>query len=210
MPEAPNNSAHKRAFDVTVEKIARVYAEAVLGAAEAKGNPDDLMEELSELVSGVLDRNPQFESLLATELISQDEKQEMLGRVFAGKLSETALGLLHVLAQHDRLSILRDVVQTTFSLWQQRRGHVAVEVQFASEPDEALRQEIVKSLQLTLGADPQISTSVAPELLAGFVVRVGDKVYDASTRTSLEKARRNMIDRAYEAIQSRPRQFMQQ
>jgi len=210
MPETPDNSAHKHAYDVTIEKIARVYAEAVLGAAEAKGSLDVLMDELAELVSGALDKNPKFEDLLATELISQDEKQEMLDRVFSGKLSETTLGLLHVLAQHNRLSILRDVIQSTISLWQQRCGHVAVEVQFACEPDQALRQEIAKALQTTLGADPQISTSVDPELLAGFVVRVGDKVYDASVRSGLERARQEMVARAYEAIQKRPEQFMQQ
>ena len=40
------------------------------------------------------------------------------------------------------------------------------------------------------------------------VVRVGDRVYDGSIRTQLEHARRAMIERATEQIETRPERFM--
>lgn len=209
MTDTPDNSNHKRAYDVTVEKIARVYAEATLNAAEAESVQDHLIDELRELVSGVLDRYPAVEKMFAAELISRDEKRAIIDRVFAGRMSKMALGLLQVLAQHHRLSILRQVVESACLLWEQRSGHTRVEVQFASEPEPALKQEIAQALRTTLGAKLVITTTVDPELIAGFVVRVGDKLYDASARTGFERARQAMIARAYEAIQSRPQEFME-
>ena len=47
-----------------------------------------------------------------------------------------------------------------------------------------------------------------PDLIAGFVIRVGDRVYDGSIQTRLEQMRLNMIDRAVDAIQRNPRQFL--
>jgi len=207
-PDTPENSPQKLTIDVTVEQLARVYAKAAFDAAEAKGTTEELVEELSELATGVLDRFPQLEALFATELISKDEKQAILDRTFSGRMTDCSLGLLAVLARHNRLGILRDVIQSVKSLWEQHRNLVHVEVQFAAEPDELLRQEVVGTLKSLLGADPILSTKVEPDLVAGFVVRVGDKVYDGSARTSLERARLSMIARARESMQAQPDRFI--
>jgi F-type H+-transporting ATPase subunit delta len=210
MTKAPENSQQKQAFDVTVEQLARVYAKAALDAAEVKGTAEILVEELNELTTAVLDRFPQLESLLSTELISPDEKKQILNRTFSGRMTESSLGLLQVLAQHDRLVILREVIQSVQSLWEQRSGRVRVEVQFAVEPDPSLQQEVVTALKVLLQAEPIITTTLDPDLVAGFVVRVGDMVYDGSARTSLDRARQSMIARARESIHQQPGQFVQE
>ena len=210
MTKTPENSQQKQVFDVTVEKLARVYAKAALDAAEVKGTAENMVEELSELATAVLDRFPQLETLLSTELISPDEKQKILERTFSGRMTESSLGLLQVLAQHDRLVILREVIQSVQSLWEQRSGRVRVEVQFAVQPDPSLQQEVVTALKALLQADPILTTTLNPDLVAGFVVRVGDMVYDVSARTSLERARKKMVARARESIHQQPGQFVQE
>ncbi|MEO2048221.1 MAG: ATP synthase F1 subunit delta [Pirellulales bacterium] len=210
MTKTPENSQQKQAFDVTVEKLARVYAKAALDAAEVKGTAEKMVEELSELATAVLDRFPQLETLLSTELISPDEKQKILERTFSGRVTVSSLGLLQVLARHDRLFILREVIQSVQSLWEQRSGRVRVEVQFAVEPDPSLQQEVVTALKALLQADPILTTTLNPDLVAGFVVRVGDMVYDGSARTSLERARKTMVARARESIHQQPGQFVQE
>jgi F-type H+-transporting ATPase subunit delta len=208
MTKPSENSQQKLTIDVTVEQLSRVYAKAAFDAAEVKGTTENLVEELSELAVGVLDRFPQLEALLATELISKDEKQAILDRTLSGRMTDCSLGLLSVLARHNRLSILRDVIRSVKSLWEQRKNLVHVEVQFAAKPDELLQQEVAGTLKTLLGVEPILSTKVDPDLVAGFVVRVGDKVYDGSARTSLERARQSMIARARETIQVQPEQFV--
>lgn len=208
MTEDTENRRQKLVLDVTVERLARLYAKAALDAADAKGTAESLVQELGELATGVLDRYPRLEALFATELISKDEKQEILDRTFSGRMTDCSLGLLTVLARHNRLDILRNVIRSVLSLWDQRRNLVQVDVQFATEPDEALRQEVATALKGLLRAEPVLTTRVDPDLVAGFVVRVGDKVYDGSARTSLERARLSMIARARESMQDQPDQFI--
>jgi F-type H+-transporting ATPase subunit delta len=196
-------------FDVDVEKLARVYAQAVLDAAGDAGDQAAVMEELQALVSEVLDRFPDFEQILASELISQDEKLEMIDRVFGGSLSATALSFLKVMGDHGRLGFLRQVVRSAQTVWAERNNRRKVRIELAQEAAPPLLQELVNKLQQSLGAEPVVTTVVNPDLIAGFVVRVGDRVYDASTRTSFERARSAMVARAIEAIQSRPEQFME-
>jgi len=206
---ATNATAHDTVFDVDVEKLARVYAQAALDAAGDQAAQKELMDELRALVTEVLDKFPALEQVFSTALVSQDEKLRILDRLFGSQLSATALNVLKVMVQHDRLNILRQVVRSANQLWEERSGRLPVELQLAQEADASFEQEIVQAFHNFLGAEPKVRTVIDPELIAGFVVRVGDKVYDASVRTSFEKARQAMVGRAIDAIQSRPQQFME-
>ena len=205
-----NQAKHETVLDVGVEKLARVYAQAALDAAGDKAAQDSLMDELRALVDDVLDKFPDLEQVFGSALVGLDEKLGMIDRVFGGRLSTTALSFLKVMASHGRLGILRQVVRSAGHLWEERSGRQAVELQLAQELDHSLQREIIDSLRKALGIEPVVTTKVNPDLLAGFVVRVGDKVYDASARTSFEQTRRAIVSKAVEAIQSRPEIFMDQ
>ena len=203
---ATQDTSRESVFDVDIEKLARVYAQAGLDAAGDQ--EDELLEDLQTIVSEVLDSHPEMEQIFSSALVSLDEKLAMIDRLFGSRLSATTLSFLKVLTKHDRLSLLRQVVRAVGSLWQERSNRVPVELELALDVDNGLQSEIAKSLQAKLGIEPVVTKKINPDLIAGFVVRIGDKVYDASTRTSLEKSRQAMIDRAVEAIQSKPEQFI--
>jgi len=203
---ATNDNSHDTVFDVDTEQLARVYAQAGVGAAG--GDIEGLLDELKALVTEVLDKFPELEQVFGSALVPQEEKLDMLDRVFGGRLSAITLNLLKVLAIHGRLGMVRDVVRSADELWQAQCGRVAVQVQSAVALDATLMQELRAMLSKVLDCEPIISTEVDPELIGGFVVRMGDKVFDASTRTNLERTRQAMILRAVEAIQSQPEHFL--
>ncbi len=206
---ATKHKPRETVFDVDVEKLAKIYAQAGLDAAGSPADQDALIDELGALVSEVLDKFPEFEQILGSALVSQDEKLEMLDRVFGTRLSTTGLSFLKVMAMHGRLGFLRQVVRSALGLWQSRNNRSSVQIELALEPAPELLQEIVALLQKSLGTEPVVKTSVNPDLVAGFVIRLGDRVYDASARSSFERARTQMMARATEAIQNRPERFME-
>jgi F-type H+-transporting ATPase subunit delta len=198
---------HETVFDVSAERLARVYAEAVLDAAGDRSAQDALMEELNGLKAGVLDRDPKVQELFASELISEDDKYAMLDRVFAGRSSPLLVTFLKVLNKHGRLGMIRDVIAATRKLWETRSGRVPVQLETANPLTPDLEKDLLASLTKVLGADPIVSASVNPDLIAGFIIRVGDRVFDVSMRTRLEAMRKDMIARATEAIQQTPHRF---
>jgi len=205
-------SRRETVFDVDVEKLARVYAQAALDAAAADpkgGGEDEVLDELQAAVTEVLDKFPEMEEVFGSALVSQDEKLGLLDRVFGSRVSKNTLSFLKVLTKHDRLGVLRQVVHVAGQLWEERSNRVPVQLELAIDPDASLHKEIVNSLRDSLGIEPIVRTKINPDLIAGFVVRVGDKVYDASTRTSLERSRQAMIERAIETIQNQPGQFLE-
>ena len=205
--EASKASNRETVFDVDVEKLSRVYAQAALDAAGDQ--QESVVDELLTLGSEVLASFPDFQNVLATALISQEEKLGLLDRVFGGRLSATTLSFLKVLAAHDRLELLPQVIQTAGRLWEERSGRVPVDIELAMETSDSLVQEMVGALRKKFDIEPVINTKINPDLIAGFVVRIGDQVLDASARSNFERARAGMIAHAVEAIQSKPDQFVE-
>jgi F-type H+-transporting ATPase subunit delta len=202
-----SNGTQDSVFDVRAERLAQVYAQAALDAAGGLAEQQSLVEELNALVTEVLSGDPRIEQVFGSQLVSEDEKLGILDRTFQGRVSDSLLRTLKVLARHGRLGILRDVARSARELHLVRAGRVRVKVETANPLEPGVEGDLVQALRRRLGAEPVISWHVNPELIAGFVVRVGDQVVDASIRTRLEHTRQAMIDRAIEAIQRGPERF---
>jgi F-type H+-transporting ATPase subunit delta len=202
------NSKHDTVMDVTAERIARVYAQAFLGATANSADADGMVEELSSFSNDVLNQFPKLEQTLRSSLISEDQKEQMLGRIFGGKASHEVLNFLKVLSRHGRLDLVRQASRLVKSMHASRRGMTDVEVRVAAPLDDTVLAEIQAQLRKSLGTEPVITVKVIPALLGGVVIRVGDRVYDGSVQSQLERTRAAMIQKATEQIESRREAFM--
>jgi F-type H+-transporting ATPase subunit delta len=132
----------------------------------------------------------------------------MLGRIFGGKASTEVLNFLKVLSRHDRLGILRQAARLVKKMHAERRGMTDVEVRVATPLDDAMLAEIQNQLRKSFATEPVLNVKVDPSLIAGIVIRVGDRVYDGSVHSQLERTRAAIIQKATEQIESRPDSFM--
>jgi F-type H+-transporting ATPase subunit delta len=195
-------------MDVMEEQVARVYAKAFLGATENSADADGMVEELSSIAGDVLNRFPKLEQALRSSLVSQEQKEQMLGRIFGGKASTEVLNFLKVLSRHDRLGIVRQAARLVKKMHAERRGMTDVEIRVATPLDDATLLEIQNQLRTSLVTEPVLSVKVDPSLIAGIVIRVGDRVYDGSIHSQLERTRASIIQKATAQIESRPDSFM--
>ena len=213
MSSSPANDApakgQETVFDVTEEQIARVYAQAYFAVIAKAANTAELVAELDSLVVDLLDAIPDFERTLCSGLVSHEEKVGLLDRVLSRRASTSLLNFLKVLSQHGRLDLLRAVAQATHRIHGEHIGQREVEVRVASELDEPLREELAEKVRQQLGAEPVLNVVVDRTMLGGIVLRVGDTVYDGSVKTRFEIARKAMIARAVETIETKPETFLE-
>jgi F-type H+-transporting ATPase subunit delta len=205
--ESPKLS-HETVMDVMEEQVARVYAKAFLGATEKSVDADGMVEELNSIAGDVLNRFPKLEQALRSSLVSQEQKEQMLGRIFGGKASAEVLNFLKVLSRHDRLGIVRQAARLVKKMHAERRGMTDIEVRVATPLDDATLAEIQNQLRTSLATEPVLSVKVDPSLIAGIVIRVGDRVFDGSIHSQLERTRASIIQKATAQIESRPDSFM--
>lgn len=198
---------HDHAADMGALRVAGVYAEALLNAAEKRGEGEAVLQELDSLVKEVFAANPTFEVLLSSAAMGRKARAEVLEKVFAGRASETVYNFLQVLNDHERLDLLRVILRAYRDLHDQRAGRVRVRVQTAAPLPEDQVSRLTQELRDTFHLEPVLETRIDPGLLGGLRVRVGDWLYDASIRTQLELIRQEIIARSSHEIQSRRDRF---
>ncbi len=194
--------------DVTVERLARVYAQAFMGVAGKSSDPDSLVAELQSLATDVLDSNPKLVQVLESSLVSSEQKEALLERIFGKQASVPVLNFLKVLARHGRLELIRTIARQTTKLHAEASGLADVEVRVAAELDDELRKNLEDRIKNRFGKTPVFKVKIDPSIIAGIVVRVGDQVFDGSLHTQLENARRAMIDRATDHIETQSDKFL--
>ncbi len=193
--------------NVGAERIANVYAAALLGATEKAGDTETVLDEFDALLDDVFARFPGVEDVLGSALVSHEEKTVLLDGVFQGKLSSRFLDFLKVLSRHGRLDCLRPVRRQARIQVDRLRGRVRVRLSTATPLADAVADTLIENLRKLLGGEPLVQRDVDPKLIGGAVLRVGNVVYDGSIANQLQTIRQQMIDRSVDEIQSRRDRF---
>jgi len=193
--------------DVRAERIARVYAVALLNAAEKRSQADVVLGELATLLRDVFQKHPPLEEFLASGAVGRNRKRAVIQHAFAGRADEVFVNFLQVLNDHDRLDLLPAILAAAQALRDERARRVRVEVESAVPLPADQREQLIQQLRAGLGKEPILESRIEPDLIGGLVVRVGDWVYDASVRTQFQKIRNQLIERSSYEIQSRRDRF---
>ena len=81
------------------------------------------------------------------------------------------------------------MVERFNELLRRERGVVRAEVRSALPLEDAEREAISERLRALTGDAVEINELVDPSLIGGIAVRIGDRLYDASVRSRLERLR---------------------
>src|SRR5262245_50723978 len=127
---------HETVMDVTVEQVARVYAQAFMGVAAKSPNAGELVAELNSLVTDVLNPNPKLVQVLESSLVSAEDKEALLDRILGKAASREVLNFLKVLSRHGRLELIRTIARQVSKLHAENSGLADVEVRVAAELDD--------------------------------------------------------------------------
>ena len=127
--------------DPQTQAVARIYADAFLDAAPA-GEMASLLEEFSSFVSEVLDKQPDFRMLLTSAMISRDEKLAVISRAVAPVASPAFSNFLSVVAKHERLDLLTQILHETQRQHEIRTGRGRVQVVSAKALSPASEEKI--------------------------------------------------------------------
>jgi F-type H+-transporting ATPase subunit delta len=193
--------------DVGAQRVAEVYAEALLNAAANQGQADSILGDLQSLLADVFQAAPEFEAFLKSGAIGRDRKAEVIRSAFENRASPLITNFLLVLNDHERLDLLRPILVAARELADQRAKRVRVRVRSAVPLPNDQRDRLSQQIRDTLRLEPIVEAHVDTDILGGLVVQVGDWQYDASVRTQLDILRSQLIERSSHEIQSRRDRF---
>ncbi len=168
------------------------YARALLDLANEKKQAEAIgheLHEIGELIAG----NKTLKAFLSDPGISAADRTELLNRVFKGRVSPLVMNTMGVLNSKGRLGLLHSVIDAYEELLDEQLGKVEVDVTVATRLDAAELEKVRKRISEALKKDAVVHQYVDEKIIGGMVVRVEDKLIDASVKYQLEAMKRQLL-----------------
>jgi F-type H+-transporting ATPase subunit delta len=171
--------------------LARPYAEALFGAAQAQGAAGAAWQPALDALAAVA-THPQVAALVGDPNLSNAQRRDLLAGIAApppAKLPPQLAELLTLLIENDRLAALPALAAQFRQLTNAAAGVADCLIESAYPLTEPQVTELLTLLgrKFPLKLKPQIK--VEPNLIGGVRVTVGDRVLDSSVRARLDAMR---------------------
>lgn len=176
---------------MSVGKIAIRYAKALFEAAQ-EGNK---LETVRNDLMGFLDLDqslPEFRDLLESPVLSAAQKKEILSILFAEKVEDLSMRFVVLLTENKREVYLPSVCRVFMDMYKAMQGVKSAVVTTAGQLETGTVEAVRKSLEDYYKCKIELETSIKPELIGGFVLRVEDQQLDTSVASQLRKIRQGL------------------
>lgn len=167
--------------------ISRRYAKALVQLGAEEGAVDKFNDELARF-NALLKANSEVIAIFSNPAYGIQAKKEILsGLIGKMALSGTVTNFLHLLLDKGRLDCLPQIAES-FGIFADGLSGVIRPTLIAGLPLEESQVEGIKAaLAKTTGKKVVLKVEVDPSLIGGVVTKIGDKVFDGSVRTQLDR-----------------------
>jgi F-type H+-transporting ATPase subunit delta len=177
-----------------MEEIAEVYSRSLFEVAKEHDSLDEIHDELGEFADALND-NRELQVFFFSPYFSSTEKQEGVAKVVTGG-NEHFMRFLELLAERHRLPVIFRIRREFDALWAKENRLLPVEIKSAVELDDDTVKSIAKRIEEETGQKIELTKKVDPDVVAGLVIQVGNRVLDASVRARLEQLRKTVAKAA--------------
>ncbi len=166
------------------------YAKSLLDLSKERNAVEEVKDDMV-FFEKVVDDNAELEAILKNPIVPLDKKQGILEGVFGARVHEITKAFLKLVVNKGRSAILFDTAKQFVAQYNAIKGIVTAEVTSASALTDANRTEIVNLVKKELAASEVVlKEKVNADLIGGFILKVGDKQFDASVASGLNKLKK--------------------
>jgi len=170
------------------------YTQGLVEALKGEKEFLTLSRELSDFSELLLSHKKLLEAL-SNPILAKDKRIQIIKDILTKKrLSKKTSRFIFVLAEHNRLELLPEILELLPLLWNEKKGVFTYEVFSAVPLKESQKKKLEKKLESLEKGPVFLKCSIDPELIGGLSVRKGNIVYDISLRGSLSKMKEKIVE----------------
>jgi len=165
------------------------YAKAILSFALEQSKEVEVNNDML-LIANTIEESKDLQLILSSPVLKSEEKKSTLKEIFSSKVSGLTIGLIDLLVENKRLSILTDVAKKYTVIYDELKGIEVAKVTTAVPLTEELSNKVLAKVKEITGKEATIENIVNPDIIGGFILRIGDVQYDASITNKLQVLKR--------------------
>ncbi|MCY4418993.1 MAG: ATP synthase F1 subunit delta [Cytophagales bacterium] len=152
-----------------------------------------ILEKEAQTLSELLKESEDLNKFLASPVMPTYQKRTVARSLWDQRIHKLLFQLIDLLVCKRRENLLKDILKQFLQMCFKDRGLIQVQFRSAEPLSETHTKEIQQKLKTILKKEIELIHEVQPELLGGFVLRIGNKEMDKSLSAQLSRIKQHLI-----------------
>lgn len=168
------------------------YAKAILEFATDANKATEVNTDMKVIVKAI-EESIELKEFLSNPIVKQEVKQTALAQIFTDVQPETNK-LFNLLLENKRFEILHSIASEYNTLFDESNGVQVATVTTAFAITPELEQQVLAKTATFSDKKITIKNIVNPDIIGGFILRIGDMQYNASVSNKLQELKREFAN----------------
>jgi F-type H+-transporting ATPase subunit delta len=171
-------------------KVAKRYAQGLLDFTNETGQTAAVFSEMKD-VKKIMSQSADLNKFFLTPYIDAKKKIEVADQIFKD-FSVSSQNLIRLVIKHGRENQLKNIAQEFINKVEDVNGVQRITLTTATQLSKENLDQILRSTNLVKeGSNFDLNLNVKPDILGGYILRVGDQQVDASVKTKLNQVKKD-------------------
>ena len=177
-------------------QVASRYAKSLIDLAEEQNSLEAIKADIESFVS-VMHQNSQLQAVLRNPIVGIDKKTAILNQLFGSSFHKVIMAFFKIVVAKGRSEVLYATAKEFLSEYNRRKDIIHAVVTSAAPLSEDQKSKISALVIESTKAQVVLETRIDPDLIGGFVLKVGDRQVDASISSSLNKLKNEFSQKVF-------------
>lgn len=164
------------------------YAKAIIETAVLSGKANQVNDDMKSIIASV-NSSADLKEFLVSPIITSEVKMKALSEVFSSVQVDTK-SLFRLLQENKRFEILEAIATQYNAQFDEMNGVEIAKVITAFPITDELEAKILAKAATISTKKLTIQNTIDPSIIGGFILRIGDKQYNASVSNRLQELKR--------------------
>ena len=183
---------------MSVIRIASRYAKSIIDLATERGELEEVLSDMQGMKEAV--KNRDLYLLFKSPIIKSDKKRTVFNAIFDGKISKLSSEFFNIIMRKGREQYIPEIVNDFIRQYKENSHITTIQLTTAHEIDQSILDGIEAKLLASNVTDKkvEIENKVDESIVGGYILEIGDKLYDDSVKGKLEKLKKAFSKNEYE------------
>ena len=135
---------------------------------------------------------PELADALINPLIRKSEKRDVIEKLFP----QSVWSFVKVMSDNDDIACSSEMFEAYDQLVREKENTIKAVFTYVTKPDDAQIKSLKSKIAKDYGKEKvELRLEEDPSIIGGFILTVGEEVFDQSIRTSMAKMKRHFAER---------------
>jgi len=173
-------------------KIAVRYAKALFQFATEKNMLDEIKLDIALIAETA--RQKEFILLLESPVIQISKKKSVFSAMFGQQINKVSMQFLLMIIENKRDIYIPGICRNFLDQYRLFKGIKEAKITTAIPLDDLLTEKIKNTMAQLFSSKIELTSDVNPDLIGGFILRVGDQQMDTSIANKLKSVERSFLN----------------